>query len=149
MARIDWNAKTDDLPAPGIYLAEIKSCEERTSGNGNAMFVVKLVDVDHGHTHLCDDLIMLAGKGWRFGKEKLYELNVPTDKTEIHASELVGLRVYVAIKHEVETYISKKNGDPVSVTKAKVNIEATSPWSGYWSALGEKPEGYVELSAPF
>lgn len=147
MARVNWNSTGIDLPNPGIYHVEVKSAEEKRSSNGNMMFIVKLVDIDRGHTDLIEDLIMLEGKGWRFGKEKLYALNVPTDAEEILASELIGLRAYVAIKHEPETYTNRK-GEVVTTVKAKIDSQATSPWSGYW-ADGAKPEGYVEPSAPF
>lgn len=149
MARIDWNKPAFDLPAPGIYHVEVKTCVEKRSSNGNSMFVVKLVDLDRGHVDLCEDLIMLEGGGWASGKEKLYALNVPTDQEEVLASDLVGLRAYVAIKHETETYKSKKTGEDVSVVKAKVDREATKPWSGYWADGPEAPAGYVPVSAPF
>lgn len=148
MARIDWNKPAFDLPPPGIYHVEVKTCEEKKSGNGNSMFIVKLVDLDRGHVDLVSDNIMLDGGGWSHGKEKLYALNVPTDQEEVLASDLIGLRAYVCIHHEPNKW-TKKDGTVVEEVKARVNIKATTPWSGYWADGPEAPAGYKPVEAPF
>lgn len=148
MAKVNWQDTGDDIPQPGIYLAEIKSAKERRSGNGTNMFEVQLFDPMTGR-ELCVDYIMLEGKGWKIGREKLLALGVDMTKDDVGEADVVNRLAYVAIVHETRTF-EGKDGKPKTVVDAKVDREATSPWCGYWHET-QKPEGYEpkDQGAPF
>lgn len=139
MARIEsWDAPKNDLPAPGVYRVEVKSAEEKLSGAGNPMFVLELIDLDRRKT-LCTDRIMLTGKGWKFGRERLIALGVPMTEKEVLASSLVGRRCFVAIEHKDETFNDKATGEPRTIAKTNIDITATEPWGGYWPENAPPP----------
>lgn len=152
MARVNPKKPTNpDLPPEAVYRAKVSSAKEMTSSNGNGMFVLTLVDDDRRDAPLCEDLVMLDGKGWAIGKEKLIALGLLSGDQEIDILPLdfIGRVVFVAIKHTPEKWIGR-DGDEKMAVKAKVDATTTTPWGGYWPE-NDPPPGYVPPSddAPF
>lgn len=91
---------TDDGPAwgakePGDYAAEVDGCEEKVSKKGAALFVVAFKDINTGNA-LCDDVIMLEGKGKGIGIAKLRALGFEENfQGDMSAAELIGRRCIV------------------------------------------------------
>lgn len=134
MPRIDWTEEEHTSKfVPGVYLAEVDDCEERTSQRTQApYFNVRLKSVDHGGV-LAFDILMLGGKGRNIGTAKLRALGFDEGVIEIEAHDLIGKRAYVFL-HEDE-YKGKR--------RLRVNIDQ-GQYCGYSdpdSAIA--PAGYI------
>jgi hypothetical protein len=137
MAQVDWSDPNETDLKSGIYLAQVEKAEEKPSSKGDPMFKVTLKAVAF-RTTLCDDFIMLGGKGRGMGQAKLKALGFGPDVKEIHASELVGQRVYARVAFQ--EYDDKRTGTKRRSLKV-VNVEGS--YCGYWPE-SEKPEGVLE-----
>lgn len=116
MAKLNWsnvNKDTTFRPVdPGTYYAEVERCEENKSANsGDPYFNIRFKEVPSGR-FLCYDNIMLEGRGKDIGYAKLTQLGIDETVGELAPLNLIGRRVYLALKHH-------KKGDEV---RAAVNI---------------------------
>lgn len=139
MARINWDQEVEDVLSlkDGVYLAEVKGCEERTSSKGDPMFYATFQAVDF-NAHLCSDFIMLAGKGWSMGSAKLRALGFDEGQEEIAPGELIGRRVYLRCAYE-----EREGRDGKTYKGLKVVAEFQPFSSGYWPE-SEAPAGVMK-----
>lgn len=116
---------------PGIYWVEVKSAETvRSKTSGDWMLKVKLYDL-FGQRSLCDDNLMLQGKGAWMGARALSAMGISVSNGQsVEAADVIGKRVYVKIRHE------EFNGR----TSAKVDKRAENSHAGYWPH-DKPPEG--------
>lgn len=136
MARVDWSDAQVFALKPGIYLARVESAEEKTSQKGDAYFDVALVASEWGDAAICNDVLMLEGKGRGIGIGKLGALGIPRGKDEVLASELVGRSVYVAMDIKSKPYKGKVYERP------EVDIEQGASF-GYWPVATPPPFDHV------
>jgi hypothetical protein len=99
---------------PGVYLAEVKdSLLKHSSKNGDQYFGVELESsgLDGMKKRLCQDVLMLEGKGASMGVAKLRALGFFEDGTaqDIDAHELVGKRCWVRV--DWQHYEDRKTGE--------------------------------------
>lgn len=113
---LNWDGVTEDgfmLAPPGVYLAEVDKVEMETSDSGNQMLIVQLRDAK-SRAMICQDNIMLEGRGRGIGMAKLIQLGVAKGTTSFEPLSLTGRRVRIAVHHE------EWNGKP----RASVDIGA-------------------------
>ncbi len=141
MARLNWSDAENAGKGfgPGVYLCEVLRAEEGVSkSSGAPYFKVKLGAVAFGNRELCDDFLMLGGKGANIGLRKLLALGIPKGMETLEAHRLIGKRVYACV--DIEEW-EKSNG--TMGTSLKVNIKALGSEMGYWPEAS-KPEGVIE-----
>lgn len=150
MAQIDWTGGRKVWPE-GRYRFEVRGCEEKVSkSSGASMFVVGLSALDWGGEMLCQDIIMLGGKGAGIGIQKLKALGFSGTEREIKAGELVGRRGFCNLG--IEEY---QEGDKPPVRQSKVGWEkGDGSMCGYWPETVVpdgvlEPEESMDDSAPF
>ena len=131
MVNIDMTKPTRELPAPGTYFCIIKKATQKQSRSGDQMFDIEIHDTTTD-VKLCHDNIMLEGRGWFSGRNKLLAFGFAESFSgEVFSGDLEGRMAYVAITHEI--YDGK--------TVARVNGKDGS--SGYWPH-GSPPHDLAE-----
>lgn len=152
MVNINWADMDKDngggrMMPPGIYLCEVIEAREGVSKKtGDPYFRLDLAAVDFGRKKICDDILMLGGKGAGIGLRKLMALGIEKGSTLDSAHELLGKRVYARV--DVEEW---EKSDGTSGKQLKVNIKAPSSDMGYWP-LSNVPDGVTvpgEDDTPF
>lgn len=119
------------LPKEGVHFAVISNAWDGESRKGDQMLTIELLDLDTDQD-LVTDRLMLSGKGARFGFKALSGMGFDESCEEIDIdTELVGLRLFVAIEHEV--YEGEK--------RPKVARFFSGSRGGYWME-DEKPNEY-------
>jgi hypothetical protein len=144
VARLNWSDAENASKGfgPGIYLCEVLRAEEGVSKTSGApYFKVKLGAVAFGNRELCEDYLMLGGKGANIGFKKLLALGIPKGLATLDAHHLIGKRVYARVDEEEWT-----NDKGKTSVQLKVNIKALGSEMGYWPEAS-KPEGVIEPAA--
>lgn len=143
MARVDWSETPRFHLKPGIYLAEVAKAEEKLSKKGEAYFRLALVAVEWNRAALCDDILMLEGKGRGVGTGKLEMLGVPKGTSQVDAVSLIGKRVYCYVDIETREYEGKTHEN------LKVDIKKGQR-CGYWPEVAavESLKPSAESPAP-
>jgi len=138
---IDWEIKEAFLFPPGIYLAEVVGCEERTSRKGDGMLNVEWLHLASSPPkRLCYDNLMLQGGGAGIGTKKLQALGFSKEKPPTSAAALIGKRAWVCVKKD-DSDDAKQRGK----ARLAVDISAEGSCCGYW-AEDDQPTGAVESS---
>jgi len=138
MVKRDTSSAFTNEWKPGVYLAQVKSVEVKSSStNGDKYLNLCFGAVDFEGQTLCFDIAMLEGRGRGIGTKKLEALGVPTDQDEFEEAALVGVRVYVNLVEE--TYEGE--------ARMKVNIKPKDSYCGYWPE-SEKPDGVITELEP-
>jgi len=143
MSTYDWSQTSDPLALqPGTYAVEITACEEKTSSNGNKMWVLTLKATDY-NSKLCNDNFMLPpSNGANISKGKLLALGfAEADLNTLEPGHLLGKRTWVTVKSE-----PYKDRNGVDRTALRVDIAAVGAKCGFWA---EKPGQITEPSIPF
>jgi hypothetical protein len=132
--RIDWNAAREaqarQVPPvwrEGIYLAEVSVAAAMVSKRGDDYFRLTLCAPDFGMAVLCEDILMLAGKGLGIGATKLHALGIPDGQEFVESHELLGLQVYAALALD-----EFQNSEGAKQERMQVNIAFPSSKCGYW-----------------
>lgn len=141
MVNINWADMDKDngggrMMPPGVYLVEVSEAREGVSKkSGDPYFKLDLVAVDFQRKKLCDDILMLGGKGAGIGLRKLIALGIERGAMLDSAHELIGKRVYARV--DVEEW---EKSDGTSGKQLKVNIKAPGSDMGYWN-VKTPPDG--------
>lgn len=112
MPYIDPKASRGGIGEPGVYLAEVASCELKTSKKNQQYFNVELVTVEGAKREpLCWDVFMLEGKGAGVGIAKMQAFGFFKDDVpeQVEAHNLVGKRAWVRVAWN--TYTDSRTGE--------------------------------------
>lgn len=142
MTRPDWSANDEPIWPAGVYAVEVTACVSKNAKKtGDEYFGVKLCALDFNRKKLCEDILMMAGKGAGIGIRKLKALGFTKADGDIAAAQLIGKRAFVFV--DVEEFTKD---DGTSTSRMKVDIKAENSEAGYWPEF-PAPEG-VELRKP-
>lgn len=134
---LDWNESDANLPAAGVYHAEVTNVEQRYSRAGDAMLIIYFNDATT-RARLCQDIAMLEGNGARIGFGKLCQLGVKKNTPTLEPLSLVGERVYVSIDHR------EWEGEK----QASVNIKAKKPFRFGYSTEAPTDREVLTMAVP-
>lgn len=106
----------------GTYLAEVRNdAKEKDSAKGDPYFAVtfKVAEGERAGEFLCNDAIMLGGKGFGIGMKKLRALGFDVDSKddlEIEASDLIGRRARLTVAEQAYTKTDGSKGRSLKPT---------------------------------
>lgn len=101
--------KADSSLTPSTEAWEVLDCNERFSQGGDQMLSLKFCKLSDPREHLFD-MIMLEGRGWGIGKQKLVALLGEGFQGELSSTDLIHTRLWIATK--VEEFNGKSSLKP-------------------------------------
>ena len=132
--------------SPGVYLAEVVSCNLKTSKKNQQYFNVELVSLEGSKREaLCWDVFMLEGKGASVGIAKMQAFGFFLDDApeQVEAHHLIGKRAWVRVGWQ--TYTDSKTGETKRNLKPLTSFE---PFDAGFYPESLPPEDAAEPLAP-
>jgi len=125
----------------GIYLAEITKSEEvYTKSKHELCWLVTFSAAGGDRAALCEDRLMIEGKGRGITRQKLKGLGFADDQKDIGHLDLIGRRAWIAIKD-----VDRGYGPQTQVQLDGNGVDGSN--AGYWPE-SDRPEGAESDSAP-
>lgn len=94
----DIDMTADAGKKPGKYLAEVSAVKVSYTKNSECRMVLTFKDCADGE-FLCDDGLMMEGKGWNMARAKLIALGMNREhKGPFNELDLIGKRAYLHVE---------------------------------------------------